>query len=113
MRKSPCYESELTLGPCTKDEPWSYSHGDRLEIKGGHKSCVEGETSVGSSVKLGKKCTKIKRISATKMHLSFKNNDGLLVCLDVDSDNNIVANHCKCLTGDISCEPASQWFKIF
>ncbi|EFH48029.1 glycosyl hydrolase family 5 protein [Arabidopsis lyrata subsp. lyrata] len=113
VRKSSCYESELMLGPCTKGEPWSYSHGGILEIKGGHKSCLEGETAVGRSVKLGKKCTKIMQISATKMHLSLKTNDGSLVCLDVDSDNNVVANSCKCLTGDITCEPASQWFKIF
>lgn len=113
MRKSPSHESELTLGPCTKDEPWSYSRGGTLEIQGGQRSCLEGEIAVGKSVKLGKKCTSVKQISATKMHLSFKSNDGSFVCLDVDSDNNVVANRCKCLTGDISCEPASQWFKIF
>lgn len=113
VRKSPRHESELTLGPCTKDEPWSYSHGGTLEIKGGNKSCLEGETTVGKSLKLGNKCTKIKQISATKMHLSFKPNDGSLVCLDVNSENNVVANFCKCLTRDVSCESASQWFKIF
>jgi len=113
VRKSHCHESELTLGPCTKDEPWSYSHGGILEIRRGHKSCLEGETAVGKSVKLGRICTKIEQISATKMHLSFNTSDGSLVCLDVDSDNNVVANSCNCLTGDTTCEPASQWFKIF
>ncbi|WZY75003.1 hypothetical protein YC2023_021387 [Brassica napus] len=46
------------------------------------------------------------------MHLSFKTSNGLLLCLDVDErDNSIVANPCKCLTKDASCDPASQWFK--
>ncbi|CAF2108645.1 unnamed protein product, partial [Brassica napus] len=34
------------------------------------------------------------------------------LCLDVDASNNIVANACKCLSKDSSCEPMSQWFKI-
>lgn len=60
MRKLLCYELEFMLGLCIKDELWSYFYGDRFEIKGGYKFCVEGEILVGRSVKFGKKCIKIK-----------------------------------------------------
>nr|AFK37776.1 unknown [Lotus japonicus] len=51
-------------------------------------------------------------ISDSKLHLSFKVNNGFSVCLDVDENNNIVTNFCKCLSRDVKCDPGSQWFKL-
>lgn len=51
-------------------------------------------------------------ISDSKLHLSSKTYMGSHVCLDVDGNNNIVTNACKCLSQDKSCDPANQWFKI-
>ncbi|XP_010549752.1 PREDICTED: uncharacterized protein LOC104820833 [Tarenaya hassleriana] len=114
VRNSRKRRSELTLGPCGRHEPWSYNgHIGTLVMKD-HRSvlCLEGDVTGGRRVKLGKKCSKIERVSASKMHLSFKTRLGSSLCLDVDSMNNVVANPCKCLSKDASCDPTSQWFKI-
>ncbi|KFK38059.1 hypothetical protein AALP_AA3G064700 [Arabis alpina] len=113
VRESLCHDSELVLGPCTKEEPWSYNNHGTLMIKTHESICVEGGKVAGKVVKLGKECSKIERISASKMHFSLKDQDGSLICLDVDSKNKVVWSPCKCLTGDATCEPESQWFKIF
>ncbi|KAK8707206.1 hypothetical protein V6N13_058269 [Hibiscus sabdariffa] len=51
-------------------------------------------------------------ISDSKMHLSAKLRDGKSICLDVASDNTIIANRCKCISKDKTCDPSSQWFKL-
>ncbi|KAH0895858.1 hypothetical protein HID58_045426 [Brassica napus] len=102
----------LRLELCTKSEPSTFN--PKEGILWISKMCVETPDVAGQKVKLGvgSKCSKLGQISATKMHLSFKTSNGLLLCLDVDErDNSIVANPCKCLTKDASCDPASQWFK--
>ena len=103
----------LRLELCTKSEPSTFN--PKEGILWINKMCVETPDVAGQKVKLGvgSKCSKLGQISATKMHLSFKTSNGLLLCLDVDErDNSIVANPCKCLTKDASCDPASQWFKV-
>ncbi|RID73522.1 hypothetical protein BRARA_B00673 [Brassica rapa] len=103
----------LRLELCTKSEPSTFN--PKEGILWINKICVETPDVAGQKVKLGvgSKCSKLGQISATKMHLSFKTSNGLLLCLDVDErDNSIVANPCKCLTKDASCDPASQWFKV-
>ncbi|ESQ41662.1 hypothetical protein EUTSA_v10015466mg [Eutrema salsugineum] len=103
----------LRLGPCPKSEPSTFNPKEgNLWI---NKMCVQAPNVAGQKVKLGvgSMCSKLGQISATKMHLSFKTSNGLLLCLDVDErDNSVVANPCKCLTKDASCDPASQWFKV-
>jgi len=51
-------------------------------------------------------------ISDSKLHLAATLGSNSTVCLDVDSDNNIITTTCKCLSGDNTCDPASQWFKL-
>ncbi|WZZ19072.1 hypothetical protein YC2023_112161 [Brassica napus] len=46
------------------------------------------------------------------MHLALTTSKNNSLCLDVDATNNILANPCKCLSKDSSCQPMSQWFKI-
>uniref|UniRef100_A0A0D3A6M1 Glycoside hydrolase family 5 domain-containing protein n=1 Tax=Brassica oleracea var. oleracea TaxID=109376 RepID=A0A0D3A6M1_BRAOL len=103
----------LRLELCTKSEPSTFN--PKEGILWINKMCVETPDVAGQKVKLGvgTRCSKLGQISATKMHLSFKTSNGLLLCLDVDErDNSIVTNPCKCLTKDASCDPASQWFKV-
>ncbi|KAK9052714.1 hypothetical protein SSX86_029344 [Deinandra increscens subsp. villosa] len=105
----------LTLGPCTGAEGWDYTPKKTLTIKGTYY-CLQTD-GVGKKAKLGLICTdnnssKWEPISASKLHLSSKTNNGTVVCLDIDSENNIVTNSCRCLTNDSRCDPASQWFKI-
>uniref|UniRef100_A0A0D3EEZ2 Uncharacterized protein n=1 Tax=Brassica oleracea var. oleracea TaxID=109376 RepID=A0A0D3EEZ2_BRAOL len=104
----------LRLEQCRKAEPSTFNPSEG--ILWSNKLCVEAPNAVGQKVKLGAgtKCSKLGQTSATHMHLSFKttSNDSFL-CFDVDErDNSIVANPCKCLTMDASCDPASQWFKV-
>lgn len=51
-------------------------------------------------------------ISETKMHISSTTHEGVPVCLDVDSSNTIVTSTCECVTGDKTCNPEQQWFKL-
>ncbi|GJX33038.1 glycosyl hydrolase 5 family protein-like protein [Tanacetum coccineum] len=104
----------LTLGPCTEAERWDYTPKNTLTIKGTYY-CLQTD-GVGKKAKLGLICTdttsKWEAISASKLHLSSKTNNGTVVCLDIDSGNNIVTNTCTCLANDNMCDPASQWFKV-
>ncbi|KAF3566741.1 hypothetical protein DY000_02018825 [Brassica cretica] len=104
----------LRLEQCRKAEPSTFNPSEGFLWS--NKLCVEAPDVVGQKVKLGAgtKCSKLGQTSATHMHLSFKTtSNGSLLCLDVDErDNSIVANPCKCLTMDASCDPASQWFKV-
>ncbi|XP_010437048.1 PREDICTED: uncharacterized protein LOC104720858 isoform X2 [Camelina sativa] len=103
----------LRLGPCPKADTSTFNPNEGILWI--NKMCVEAPNVAGQKVKLGvgTKCSKLGQIAATKMHLAFKTSNGLLLCLDVDErDNSVVANPCKCLTKDASCDPASQWFKV-
>ncbi|KAK8602068.1 hypothetical protein V6N13_058271 [Hibiscus sabdariffa] len=104
----------LRLGPCTDSYPWSYSPDKTLVVQGTH-FCLQTD-AVGTSVKLGIFCTdsnsKWEMISDSKMHLSAKLRDGKSICLDVASDNTIIANRCKCISKAKTCDPSSQWFKL-
>ncbi|KAL4570148.1 hypothetical protein LXL04_025799 [Taraxacum kok-saghyz] len=104
----------LTLGPCSGAEHWDYTPRETLTIKGTYY-CLQSD-GIGKKAKLGLICTdyssKWEPISASKLHLSSKISNGTSVCLDIDSNNNIVTNNCKCLTNDNNCDPSSQWFKI-
>ncbi|KAK8683065.1 hypothetical protein V6N13_039133 [Hibiscus sabdariffa] len=104
----------LRLGPCTDSYPWNYSPQKNLVVQG-TRFCLQTDAS-GTSVKLGILCTdsnsKWEMISDSKMHLSAKLRDGKSICLDVASDNTIIANRCKCISKDKTCDPSSQWFKL-
>ncbi|KAK8683018.1 hypothetical protein V6N13_039093 [Hibiscus sabdariffa] len=104
----------LRLGPCTDSYPWSYTPHKTLLVQG-TQFCLQTDAS-GTSVKLGIFCTgsnsKWEMISDSKMHLSAKLRDGKSICLDVVSDNTIIANRCKCISKDKTRDPWSQWFKL-
>ncbi|KAJ6313481.1 hypothetical protein OIU77_014889 [Salix suchowensis] len=104
----------LRLGPCTKSEAWNYTPQKILSVKGTY-FCLQTD-DLAKPAKLGIICTdsnsKWETISDSKMHLSSKASNGTPVCLDVDSNNTIVANTCKCLSKDNTCDPQNQWFKL-
>ncbi|KAL8502290.1 hypothetical protein ACS0TY_021428 [Phlomoides rotata] len=104
----------LVLAPCSEAEPWAYTPQKTLTIKGTY-FCLQA-VGLGNQAKLGIICSsansKWEAISDSKMHLSSKLEDGTSVCLDIDTDNNIVTNECKCLDNNSKCDPGSQWFKI-
>ncbi|KAL2343117.1 hypothetical protein Fmac_004402 [Flemingia macrophylla] len=105
----------LTLGPCDlSGDGWKYSPQKILTIKGTY-FCIQAK-NIGMPAKLEIVCTesnsKWEMISDSKLHLSSKLKDGSDVCLDVDDNNIIVTNACKCLSRDRSCDPGSQWFKL-
>ncbi|KAJ4915541.1 Cellulase (glycosyl hydrolase family 5) protein [Raphanus sativus] len=104
----------LTLGPCNSSEPWSYTK-QTLRIKD-QPLCLQ-RNGPGNRVTMNKtSCSSPgsvwQTISASKMHLASTASNNTSICLDVDATNNVVANACKCLSKDSSCEPMSQWFKI-
>ncbi|XP_057415719.1 glycosyl hydrolase 5 family protein [Lotus japonicus] len=104
----------LTLGPCSFSDGWNYTPQKTLSIKGTY-FCIQAENE-GMPAKLSIICSgpnnKWEMISDSKLHLSSKVNNGSSVCLDVDENNNIVTNSCKCLSRDVKCDPGSQWFKL-
>ncbi|XP_026441305.1 glycosyl hydrolase 5 family protein-like isoform X2 [Papaver somniferum] len=107
----------LELGSCLSTEAWDYTPQKHITLKGADNLCLQGD-GIAKPVKLGNICTdsnsKWETISESKMHLQAKLADekNTAVCLDIDSNNNIVTNSCKCLSRDNMCDPSSQWFKI-
>ncbi|KAL1289932.1 hypothetical protein HN51_058307 [Arachis hypogaea] len=107
----------LTLGPCSNSDGWDYTPEDKtLSIKGTNL-CLQAErermaAKLGTC--LGSNSSIWEMISDSKMHLSSRvnNNNNGSVCLDVDTNNIIVTNACKCLSQDTQCDPVSQWFKL-
>ncbi|KAK1381541.1 Cellulase domain-containing protein [Heracleum sosnowskyi] len=104
----------LKLGPCSMSEAWEYSPRNVLTIKGTY-FCLQAD-KIGKPAKLSILCngdnTKWEAISDSKMHLASKLDNGSVVCLDVDSDNSVITDTCKCLNGEKKCDPGKQWFKI-
>ncbi|CAN4123292.1 unnamed protein product [Withania somnifera] len=108
-------QQPLELGPCSEAEAWGYAPAKTLTVIGNY-FCLQAE-KLAQPVKLRMICTndssKWDTISDSKMHLSSKLQDATIVCLDVDPNNVIVTQTCKCLsTNDTTCDPGSQWFKI-
>ncbi|GAV85791.1 Cellulase domain-containing protein [Cephalotus follicularis] len=104
----------LILGHCNESDAWSYTTQKIISPKKSH-ACLQAD-AVGKPAKLGKICTDSRSIwnmiSDSKMQLSSIATDGTSVCLDIDSNNTIVTNKCKCLSQDTTCDPVSQWFKL-
>ncbi|XP_057433065.1 glycosyl hydrolase 5 family protein-like [Lotus japonicus] len=106
----------LILGSCSNSDIWEYTEQKILSMKG-TDFCLQAADGEGKQVKLGKEWSTPnsawEMISDSNMQLSSKLNNGTSsVCLDVDADNAIVTNACKCLNNDKTCDPASQWFKL-
>ncbi|KAK4780001.1 hypothetical protein SAY87_016107 [Trapa incisa] len=103
----------LQLGLCADSDVWIYTPRKTLVIEGTY-FCLQA-TGIDEPAKLGIICTdsnsRWDAISASEMHLSSKVGDQT-VCMDVDSSKTIITDKCKCLSGDSSCDPASQWFRL-
>ncbi|XP_042519106.1 glycosyl hydrolase 5 family protein-like [Macadamia integrifolia] len=103
----------VTLASCTQPEAWTYTPEKNLQIKDTYY-CLQADGE-GKPIKFGtdSDCNypsaKWERITSSKFHFSTMVGNSTL-CLDLGSNNTIVTNQCKCLTG--SCEPATQWFHI-
>ncbi|EOA40066.1 hypothetical protein CARUB_v10008758mg [Capsella rubella] len=104
----------LTLGPCNSSEPWSYTK-KAIRIKD-QPLCLQSNGPKNPVTLTRTSCSTSSSIwqtvSASRMHLSSTTSNKTSLCLDVDATNNVVANACKCLSKDSTCEPMSQWFKI-
>jgi len=104
----------LQLGACSFSDGWKYTSQKTLLVNDTNL-CIHAERERNPAT-LSTACSdsssKWEVISDSNMHLSSKLSDGSNVCLDVDGDNNIVTNTCKCLSKDNKCDPASQWFKL-
>ncbi|XP_022639400.1 uncharacterized protein LOC106767003 isoform X2 [Vigna radiata var. radiata] len=104
----------LTLGSCSSSDGWKYTSQKTLLVNNTNL-CIRAETQRKPAT-LSSACSDSNSIweviSDSNMHLSSKLSDGSNVCLDVDDNNIIVTNTCKCLSKDNKCEPGSQWFKL-
>lgn len=104
----------LYLGPCSESEAWDYTPQKALTIKGTY-FCLQA-VGTDMAAKLAVVCTNTgtrwEPVSDSQLHLSTQLGDGNKVCLDADSNNNIITSSCRCLTKDKDCDPQSQWFKI-
>ncbi|KAF7834474.1 glycosyl hydrolase 5 family protein-like [Senna tora] len=110
----------LTLGSCSDSVGWNYTNQQIVSTKKDTKDLCLQAAEVGKEVRVGNQCldanSKWEMISDSKMHISskvvIKDNNSTVVCLDVDSNNVVVTNACKCLSTDPNCDPTSQWFKL-
>lgn len=113
IKRKSIYE-HLVLGPCSEAEAWTYTPQKTLTVMGTY-FCLQAD-GLALPAKLGVICSyassKWETISDSKMHLSSKLADGSGVCLDINSNNVVVTNACKCLSRNSTCDPGSQWFKI-
>ncbi|EOA23742.1 hypothetical protein CARUB_v10016955mg [Capsella rubella] len=107
---------QLKLGSCNRSESWKLSSHQVLSLTEERILCLKAYEK-GKAVKLRLffsdfHCSKWKLLSDSKMQLLSVTKNGTIVCLDVDSYSKIVMRSCKCLQGNSSCDPRSQWFKL-
>ncbi|MED6119347.1 hypothetical protein PIB30_010855 [Stylosanthes scabra] len=104
----------LILGPCSAFSGWQYTSQKTISTDDA-KFCIKAQGK-GVPATLSSTCSdsssKWEMVSDSKLHLSSNLTDGSNICLDVDANNNIVTNSCKCLSKDTTCDPSSQWFKL-
>ncbi|XP_057530255.1 glycosyl hydrolase 5 family protein-like [Amaranthus tricolor] len=104
----------VQLGNCLESNHWTYTPEKSLTIKGSY-FCLQAQ-GLNSPARLSIQCagmgTSWTPISDSKLHLSATLRKSSNVCLDVDSNNNVITSKCKCLSKDSKCDPESQWFKI-
>ncbi|KHN06534.1 Endoglucanase [Glycine soja] len=106
--------TSLTLAACSSSDAWTYTPQKTLLVNN-TDFCIHAEEERKPAT-LSMTCSdpnsKWEMISDSNMHLSSKLSDGSNLCLDVDDNNIIVTNACKCLSKDKTCDPGSQWFKL-
>ncbi|KAL2903447.1 Glycosyl hydrolase 5 family protein [Bienertia sinuspersici] len=104
----------VQLGNCKNSNHWKYTPHNTLEIKGSYR-CLKAQ-GLDRPARLTLHCpgegTSWATISDSKLHLAATLSNNSTVCLDVDSQNNLITSSCKCLSKDSKCDPGSQWFKI-
>lgn len=110
LRKS--LNEALKLGPCNQSDAWSYTPQKLLVVRGTY-FCLQAVDS-GKPARLGvlgSSDSEWEVTSSTKPRLSTKQEDGSLLCLDVDPGNTLTTNPCLCSSNG-RCEADSQWFEI-
>ncbi|TVU15556.1 hypothetical protein EJB05_39081, partial [Eragrostis curvula] len=116
----------LELGDCSQTEAWTYdARQEKLALRDSALMCLHAD-GAGRPARLGVACgdamARWRLVSDSKLHVavnasssssSSESDGGGLLCLDVGADGrSVVTNPCGCLSGDNSCEPGSQWFKL-
>ncbi|MQM01746.1 hypothetical protein Taro_034499 [Colocasia esculenta] len=108
----------LLLGPCSETDAWNYTAQQSLVLRDSPLLCLRAE-GPGSAAKLSLVCggadARWAPYSDSKMHLASQllSDGATALCLDVGPDGStVVTNPCKCLRGDRTCQPDSQWFKL-
>ncbi|KAL2903448.1 Glycosyl hydrolase 5 family protein [Bienertia sinuspersici] len=114
IKRNPMTAMELHLGKCSESNYWTYTPQKNLKIKYSY-FCLKAQ-GLGRPPRLTLYCpsagTIWTPISDSKLHLSTSLSSNTSVCLDADSNNNLITTTCKCLSKDNKCDPGSQWFKI-
>ncbi|PIA51564.1 hypothetical protein AQUCO_01100428v1 [Aquilegia coerulea] len=105
----------IRLASCKDAEKWEYTPEKAIMVKYS-QFCLQA-VGLDMSPRLATDCNvkpnaKWEKISNSGMHISTTLENGVRVCLDADKNGLLITSACKCLGGDINCEPASQWFKI-
>ena len=99
----------VQLGNCLESNHWTYTPEKSLTIKGSY-FCLQAQ-GLNSPARLSIQCagmgTSWTPISDSKLHLSATLRKSSNVCLDVDSNNNVITSKCKCLSKDSN---SSVWF---
>ncbi|KNA25696.1 hypothetical protein SOVF_003190 [Spinacia oleracea] len=114
IKRNPMTAMGVQLRDCSESNHWTYTPQNTISISGSYV-CLQAQ-GVDRPARLSLYCpgsgTRWVTISDSKLHLSVSLSRRNRVCLDVDSDNNLITTTCKCLSNDNKCDPGSQWFKM-
>lgn len=100
----------LKLGHCTQPQSWIYTPRKKLLLTGTREYLQSGNQ--GRPAMVGRNnASSWEMISDSRMHIATEVGQ-TIGCLDVDGKNNLIMSGCKCLRGDMSCDPSSQWFRL-
>ncbi|XP_031401378.1 glycosyl hydrolase 5 family protein-like isoform X2 [Punica granatum] len=101
----------LRLSSCRAAQAWMYGPQRFLQAEG-TKSFLQAVGPQKPPRLAPSSTSQWDMVSNSGLHLSAKAMDGSTVCLDVDGKGLLITNACKCLQGDKSCDPTSQWFGL-
>ncbi|KAM7250351.1 hypothetical protein ACFE04_022234 [Oxalis oulophora] len=99
------------IGPC--DVPraaWIYKDKKFYSYNLFKDQCVQ-YVRENKPVQVLRDCNEWEPISATKMHWKTTA-EGKEFCFDIDRQNTLMPVPCKCISGDVACDPTMQWIKV-
>ncbi|PIA64507.1 hypothetical protein AQUCO_00100172v1 [Aquilegia coerulea] len=99
----------IRLASCKGAEKWEYTPKKALMLKYS-QFCLQA-VGLDMSPRLATDCNvkpnaKWEKISNSGLHVSTTLENGARVCLDADKNGLLITSACKCLGGDINCDPA-------